>query len=215
MDQQEIEGRGRGRHRRWMLLLFLLLPGVLVLGLIAPDLVKVAPAEEQQLAGEGEPIFRPGPLRKTPLLVPRDFSTGFTPELFDLENLFSRTPYAPSQGQLSRIVAFPQNSGELIALDEVDQQLKEIAFKDVLAAAITPRTELPGISPFLPLANPLPRGNGVRYDDFPGAGNGSIAFTTPVPEPDTALLLGLGLIGLGAARRRSRSRRGQRQPTVL
>jgi hypothetical protein len=195
----------RRRSRRWMALLFLLLPGFLFLGLVAPELVGVAPAEEQELAGQGETIFRPPPLRKPPLLVPRDFSAGFTPELFDLQNLFSRTPYTPTQGELARMVAFPQNSGELIALDEVDEALEEVTFKDVLAAAISPTTALPGVAPFLPLENTLPRGDTIRYDDFPGDGNGALAFTAPVPEPGSALLVGTGLIALAAARSRSRA----------
>ena len=113
------------------------------------------------------------------------------------------TPYTPTEGQLSRMVTFPQNSGELIALDEVDESLQEVMFKDVLAAAIAPRTTLPGVSPFLPLGNSMPRGDGYRYDDFPGDGNGAVAFTTPVPEPGSALLVALGLLGLAAVRSRS------------
>jgi hypothetical protein len=196
----------RNGSARWMALVFLLLPGFLFLGLIAPELVGVAPAQEQERAREGEPVYRPPPLRKTPLLVPRDFSAGFMPELFDLQSLFSRTPYTPTEAQLSRMVAFPQNSGELIALDEVDEAMQDVMFKDVLAAAVAPAGVIPGIAPFLPLESTLPRSGGYqRYDDFPGDGNGAIAFTTPVPEPGSAPLVGLGLIALAAARRRSRA----------
>lgn len=192
--------RKRGRH--WRSLLFLLLPGGIVLGMLAPQLVHVAPAEESESASVGSPVFRPPPLYKEPLLIPRDFSTGSTPALVDLHNLFSRTSAVPtpSEIQVSRMVAFPQNTGEMIALDEVSEQLKKTSFKDVLAAAVVPRSELPGPSGFLPLANPMPRGDGQRYDDFPGPGNGADEFTTVVPEPGTALLLGLGLLALAAAR---------------
>jgi hypothetical protein len=191
----------RGRSQRWPALLFLLLPGGIALGVLAPQLVKVAPAEETPLASQGPPAFHAPPLYKQPLLIPRDFSTGFTPALVDLQNLFARTPFAPSHSQVSHMLAFPQNSGELIALDEVSQQLRKTSFKDVLAAAVVPRSELPGLSPLLPLMNPIPRSDGLRYDDFPGPGNGSGEFTTPVPEPGTAVLLALGLLGMTAIRR--------------
>ncbi len=192
---------GRGRSQRWMLLLFLLLPGGVALGLLAPELVRMAPAEEVVLAQEGGPVFRAPPLYKQPLLVPRQFSSGFTPALLDLEELFSRTAGGPSEAQLGRMVAFPQNTGELIALDEVSEQLKQASFKDVLAAAIVPRSELPGPSQFLPLVNPIPRGNDFIIDDFPGPG-GADALTTPIPEPGSALLLALGLLGIAGVRRR-------------
>ncbi len=204
MDQSARVTRDGGRNaRRLWALGFLVLPAALLAGLIAPDLVKLAPADEHQLAGEGAPVFQVPPLRKSPLLVPRDFSAGFTPDLFDLQDLFSRSPYAPSDVRLSRVVAFPRHSGELIAVDEVDEHTKEIVFKDVLAAAIAQTSELPGIEPFLPLANPLPRGNGVRYDDFPGPSNGAAELTTPVPEPGSLLLLAGALLALSGIRRRA------------
>ncbi len=201
MSRAAQRSEGRGRSQRGMALLFLLLPGGVALGLLAPELVGLAPAEEVVLAQEGRPAFRPPPLYKQPLLVPRQFSSGLTPALLDLEELFSRSAAAPSEAQLGRMVAFPQNTGELIALDEVSEQLKEASFKDVLAAAVVPRSELPGPSPFLPLVNPIPRSDEFRYDDFPGPG-GADGLTTPIPEPGSALLLALGLFAMAAVRPR-------------
>jgi len=198
------QGSGdRKRGRRWTPLLFLLLPGGIVFGMLAPQLVQVAPAQESESPSAGSPVFRPPPLYKQPLLIPRDFSTGSTPGLVDLQHLFSRTSAVPrpSEAQVARMVAFPQNTGEMIALDEVSEQLKKTSFKDVLAAAVVPRSELPGTSSFLPLGNPIPRSDGLRYDDFPGPGNGADEFTNVIPEPQSALLLGLGLLGMAAARR--------------
>jgi hypothetical protein len=198
------QGSGaRKRGGRWTSLLFLLLPGGIVFGMLAPDLVHVAPAEESEWASPGQPVFRPPPLYKEPLLIPRNFSTGTAAALVDLEHLFSRTSFVPtpSAGQLSRMVAFPQNTGEMIALDEVSEQLKETSFKDVLAAAVVPRSPLPGPATYLALGNPIPRSDGLRYDDFPGP-NGADEFTTVVPEPGSALLLALGLFGVAGGRRR-------------
>ena len=180
-----------------------LLPAAILIGIIVPELVEVAPAEEQQSQpAETRATYTAPPLRKSPLLVPRDFTAGFRQELFDLTDLFSRAPYAPTDAELSRMVAFPQNSGELIALDEASEQLKDVSFKDVLAAAVVPTSELPGIPPFLPLINPIPRSDGLRYDDFTGPGNGAEELTTPIPEPGTGLLVAAGLLLLAGARSR-------------
>jgi hypothetical protein len=203
---RESRERARQRARRWMALIFTLLPGVLAVGLLAPQMVRVAPAQERQApSGDAQPLFRPPPLRKPPLL-PKELSSRSS-VLVDLNNLFSQS-FAPSDRQLSRVGAFPKNSGELIALDDVHEEMRDVLFKDALAAAIIPRTQLPGSEPFLPLINPLPASNGLRYDDFPAPGSGADAFTTPVPEPGTALMVGLGLLAIAL------TRRGQRQPTT-
>ena len=104
-----------------------------------------------------------------PLLLPRDFSAGFIPELLDLEHLFSRVDYMgdPMARKRARLPSFPRNFGDVIVLDDVDQRIREIVFKDPVivdqqAASAFP----PPSADLLPLPGPEPIGPDPRFDDI-------------------------------------------------
>jgi len=189
--------RRRSRRRPWMALLFLLLPAVVAAGLIAPELVAVAPAQEQDVSQVETPTRPVGPTA-LPLLVERDFSVDGGTPLLDLQDLFR----GASLHSGIDMVAFPQNRGELIPVDDVSSALPEPVFEDLLADPLIARSLVPRGESLFALINPIPRTNGLRFDDFPGGGNGAGEFTTPIPEPGTGLLLAGGLALLGVCRRR-------------
>ena len=73
-------------------------------------------------------------LGRSPLLVPRDFSAGFIPELLDLDQLFRDTEFRvdPSGERLARLLAFPRSHGDAIVLDDVDGYPLDLLFDDAL-----------------------------------------------------------------------------------
>ena len=206
--EQEKRARDERRRRlreRVAVLLFALFPTMIAAGLLAPNLIQVIAAED--VAPETPPVYKATQLDRPPLELQRDYESGYLPPLADMENLYSSTGYEPRGTGLSRLLAFPRGAGDEIVLDDVDQALQEILFKDVLMAAAAAGVRFES-EPFLPLGNTLPRGNGLRDDDFPGDGVSSGLPPGPVdeppkvvPEPGTGLLLAGGLALLAAARR--------------
>jgi hypothetical protein len=175
-------------------------------GLLAPGFVQIISAQEQP--ANTDPALRNVPLDRPPLLVPRDYSAGFVPELLDLEELFSTNGQNLTDAQLARLLSFPRSHGDQIVLDDSDPEVRGIAFRDALMAAALVDA-LFALDPLHPLSNPLPRGNDVRPDDFPGSGVGQTLKKPPtatdeplpvIPEPGTGVLLAGGLVALGLAR---------------
>jgi hypothetical protein len=191
---------------------FALFPTLIGVGVLAPGFVQIIAAQDS--VEITTPPLQNRRLDRSPLLVPRDYSAGFVPELLDLEELFSTSGYTPSDAQLSRVLGFPRSYGDQIVLDDSDPEVRVVAFRDALAAAVIGGAKFTS-DPFLPLSNPLPRGNGLREDDFPGNSvrdpfrKPPTATNDPlpvVPEPGSGVLLAGGVLALGMARSARRPR---------
>jgi len=188
--------------------LLLLLPLFALAGALAPGVVSVE--AEEEVATESprkKRKFRPVRMSRQPLLVPRDYSTGFVPELLDLEQLFMGTQFRTDVSErVARLPSFPTSRGDVIVLDDVDTYVGETIFKDVLSAAsVADTSDLFDPRLFDRLPNPLGPNTGYEYDDFAGTGDGNPIGSIPIPEPRTAIMLALGLVGL-AVRSRHRAR---------
>jgi hypothetical protein len=188
------------RNSRWparvVVLAGILFPLLVAGGVLAPQVISVmAGTEIQSTATEPEPevdldFSRPMP-GKPPLLLPRDYDAGFVPELLDLQNLFNEASQDPNRmaQEYARLLGFPRSHGDVIVMDDVDREIKDVIFKDPVMVGA--ETAYPRPNPaLLPIGEPRPLGDGLRYDDPQGSGEGPVA---PVPEPGTAALLATGL----------------------
>jgi hypothetical protein len=198
------------RQSRWpariVVLAGTLFPLLVTAGVLAPQVISLmAETEIESAANEAasEPALDfSGPLPgKPPLLLPRDFEAGFVPELLDLQNLFGGSERAPEEvsQEYARLLGFPRSHGDVIVMDDVDREIKDVIFEDPVMVGA--RTAYPRPNPaLLPIGNPRPLGDGLRFDDPQGTGEGPVA---PIPEPGTGILLASGLAIL-ALRHRQR-----------
>jgi hypothetical protein len=178
-------------------LLFSMLPMLVVAGMLAPGFIQVTAIEDDSANELAVHIRRRlSRYARQPLILSRDFSAGFDAELLDLGHLFSRLDYIkpPGSHDRSRIPSFPHTYGDVIVLDDVDQRLREIVFKDpVLMAKSSAQPLPPPAKDITPLGGHGLLGSGPRFDDYLGP-----HFDTDdnfiVPEPSTGVLLGLGLL---------------------
>jgi hypothetical protein len=208
MAQVESEtDKAQRRKRPVAVLLLSLLPMLVGLGILAPGMVQVMAVEAEQLdEGNVRITRRLSRYAHRPLLLPRDFSQGFVPELLDLEHLFSRVEYMADPNARDRILIanFPSAYGNVIVIDDVDQRLREIVFKDpVIDTLVVANTWAPPAANLTPIGDSLQTTPGPQFDDFFGP-QIDVDEDFIVPEPSTGLLLGLGLVCLGATRRGSR-----------
>jgi hypothetical protein len=193
--------RERGKRHGIVAALLGLLPLLSILGVLAPSFIQAQNEEKEDLAVFRGPVtFRPIRLSRRPLLVPRDYSPGFVPELLDLEQLFTGRKYRKDTGfRISRLPTFNPHRGDVIVFDDVDTVIADEVFEDVLRPSMIASADLD----FDELPPLMPLGNGIYYDDLMGGSNPPVEFFgPPVPEPGTGVLLGLGLVVLGIRRRR-------------
>jgi hypothetical protein len=196
------------RHSPWparvVILAGILFPMLVTGGVLAPRIITFM--AEPVL--EGEKTVEPEtkldfsrPLHgKPPLLLPRDYEAGFVPELLDLQNLFTDSNRNPDEiaREYARLLGFPRSHGDVIVMDDVDREIRDVIFKDPVMVGA--ETAYPRPNPaLLPIGDPRPLGDGLRFDDPQATGEGPVA---PVPEPGTAVLLASGLAILALRHRR-------------
>lgn len=173
-----------------------MLPMLVVAGMLAPNYIQVTAIDADQEALSVRITRRLSRYAHRPLLFPRDLSGDFAPELLDLGHLFSRLDYTKPRNshERSRLPNFPHTYGDVIVLDDIDQRLREIVFKDpVLMAKSSGHILPPPATDITPLGGHGPIGNGPRFDDYLGP-DFDIDDPVVVPEPSTGLLMGLGLV---------------------
>jgi len=203
------------RNSRWpariVILAGVLFPLLVAGGVLAPQVISLmAETEVENTAPEAKPdvaLDFSGPMPgKPPLLLPRDYEAGIVPELFDLQNLFTGTdensaqPAQPDQvsREYARLLGFPRSHGDVIVMDDVDREIKDVIFKDPVMVGA--KTAYPRPNPaLLPIGDPRPLGDGLRFDEPQATGEGPVS---PIPEPGTGLLLASGLIILAIRHRK-------------
>ncbi len=197
------------RKSRWparvVVLAGVLFPLLVAGGVLAPQVISLmAEAGIETAAPKPEPeaaLDFSGPRsNKPPLLLPRDYEAGFVPELLDLQNLFTGTEQDPEQiaQEYARLLGFPRSHGDVIVMDDVDREIKDVIFKDPVMVGA--ETAYPRPNPaLLPISDPRPLGDGLRFDEPQATGEGPVS---PIPEPGTGVLLAFGLVALGFRHRR-------------
>jgi hypothetical protein len=187
-----------------------LFPLLVAGGFLTPGVVQVLALAQELTESERAPVVdRTSTYARRPLLVPRDFSAGFIPELLDLDQLFLGSEYQVQVDvdRLARVSGFPRSHGDAIVLDDVGEFVQDITFKDILMDE--PDVTLLAGDPYaelVPLCGTLHAGNCVRDDDLTSVDR-EIRQGQPIPEPGTGALMALGLAALGC--RRCTSRRAE------
>jgi len=207
---KEVAKRRRSARRQSLLLtlVFSLLPMFVVAGVLAPGFVKVQASDDDSIGTVPVRVSRSlSRFARQPILIPRDFSSGFAPDVLDLDDLFSGVDYlgkGPSQGA-SSLPTFPHSTGDMIVLDDTDQRMREIVFKDPVLMAHNSNLTLPPPAKDITPLDATGLGNsGPRFDDFLGP-NFDPEDPVVVPEAETGILLGLGLVLLTIAGRERRA----------
>lgn len=210
MARSDGSAEGSRKRERLATLLLVLFPLFAMSGFFAPGFLRyLAQAETEEPAERAEVVDRLGPFAHRPLLVPRDFSEGYVPELLDMDELFHkrrnyRLDLKKKKGEPQQVVivsSFDRFFGDSIVQNSVGEIIAQVVFKDALMDEL-PRTvqalfDIEGNS--LGLCDTLSAANCFRDDDLT---NTSAAVNVPVPEPGAVTLLALGILGLAICARR-------------
>ena len=207
VESRKQKTRSRPVRHGFVISILLLLPFLAIGGALAPGLVTVQYEEEEELAPHQRVPYQPVRLARRPLLVPRDFSMGFVPEVMDLERLFMGSQYRADVGdRLTRLPSFPRSRGDVIVLDDVDTFLTDTLFKDTLQPGVVADATAiwdPNVFDVIPDTTGFDGSN--QYDDFTGQGSVSNVPPPIIPEPRTGSLVVLGLLGLALRAHHRRS----------
>jgi hypothetical protein len=207
VKNREQKARSRPVRHGFVISILLLLPFLAIGGALAPGLVTVQYEEEEEFAPYQRVPYRPVRLARRPLLVPRDFSMGFVPEVLDLERLFMSSQYRADVGdRLTRLPSFAHSRGDVIVLDDVDTFLTDTLFKDTLQPGVVADATAiwdPNVFDVIPDTTGPDGSN--QFDDFTGQGSVSQVSPPIIPEPRTGSLVVLGLLGLALRAHRRRS----------
>ena len=205
MARSNAAAEGSRKRERFATLLLVLCPLLVTTGFFAPGFVRFLAQAELEEPEERAPVVdRLGPFAHRPLLVPRDFSEGYVPELLDMDELFIERSFKAGhvqREQVAKVSAFDRSFGDSIVRDSVGQLIADLVFKDALMDEL-PRTLLAALDledTNLGLCGSLYAANCVRDDDLTST---SVTVALPVPEPGGVTLLALGLIGLAVCARR-------------
>jgi hypothetical protein len=169
-----------------------LLPLLALGGALVPGIVDVE-RKKDTTAEVSERYFAPLHINRRPLLIPKDFSTGFVPGLMDFDQLFASTSASDVLRQQIARMDFGVSGGDLIIFDDIEEFVRNVLFNDAVEEPLF--EDDPGFfddSLFALIPTPWGADSPYNFDAF--GGNGSQVL--PVPEPGTGILLAIGLAGI-------------------
>ncbi|HEY5658102.1 MAG TPA: PEP-CTERM sorting domain-containing protein [Myxococcota bacterium] len=188
----------------------LLLPFLVVVGSLTPDLVSVQYEEEEEPATREREPYAPLPLPRRVLHTAQEVTNRFLPGMPDLERLFAKPRYRTRRASGSvPLPRFPQTRGDIIVMNDIDHVAPEVVSKGSLQpGVVADATATWDRNLFDVIPNTTTPGRAsVHYDDLMGEEEEDEPPAPVVPEPATAALLALGVIGLALRAR-------QRQPAT-
>ena len=189
--------RKRGARTRHTIAVIILtaLPLFALGGAVVPGMVEITEAEDTA-AVVANPDFEPLKVKRRPLLILRDTTSGFLPGMIDFESLDLS---GPGEGMLEQMAdfTFGGGHGEIVFLDDIEEFMEKILVKEMDAPEALDEEPLFDDSLFALIPYPGDVVPEYQFDDF----GGSAQETAVIPEPRTASLMLMGLVALCLIRR--------------